>query len=157
MQAQTNPNPAQPGQAAQLPNAGPVALERGIPYTETLPNGLDIILLPQEGADKAGFSLIFRGGTDVQTTKTAGLFKLLEHLIFRGVAASPGEPEPAGVLEALSAQDLQGGVQQDRFFFLLQPAPSRQLKRSTPCSISFQVCAWKAPLLTRKPLPTQRT
>ncbi len=125
MQAQTNPNPAQPGQAAQLPNAGPVALERGIPYTETLPNGLDIILLPQEGADKAGFSLIFRGGTDVQTTKTAGLFKLLEHLIFRGVAASPGEPEPAGVLEALSAQDLQGGVQQDRFFFSFTTRPEQ--------------------------------
>ena len=111
------PIQAQTWQATQVLASVPVALESGIPYTETLPNGLDIILLPQNSAEKAGFSLIFRGGTDAQTTKTAGLFKLLEHLIFRGVAASPGEPEPAGVLESLSAQDLQGGVQQDRFFF----------------------------------------
>jgi len=119
------PTQAQTGQAAQAPVAVPVALESGIPYTETLPNGLDIILLPQNGAEKAGFSLIFRGGTDAQTTKTAGLFKLLEHLIFRGVAASPGEPEPAGVLESLSAQDLHGGVQQDRFFFSFTTRPEQ--------------------------------
>lgn len=110
---------------AQTPAAVPIALESGIPFTETLSNGLDIILLPQQGADKTGFSLIFRGGTDVQTTKTAGFFKLLEHLIFRGVATSPGEPEPAGVLEALSAQELQGGVQQERFFFSFTTHPEQ--------------------------------
>lgn len=61
----------------------------------------------------------------MQTTKTAGLFRLLEHLIFRGVAISPGEPEPAGVLESLSAQDLQGGVQYDRFSFSFTTRPEQ--------------------------------
>ena len=64
----------------------------------TLPNGLDVIVRPVPGASSVAIALVFKGGADAQTAKTAGLFSLLEHVIFRGLAVSPGDPEPAGAL-----------------------------------------------------------
>ena len=95
----------------------------GAPTFSTLPNGMEVILLPIPGSKSVSLSIVFRGGADVQTSKNAGLFRLLEQVLFRGTAASPGEPEPAGATEALGAASIGGGTGADRFSlsFLIAP------------------------------------
>lgn len=88
-----------------------------VPEFSQLQNGLEVILLPIEETDMTALSIAFRGGADAQTAKTAGMFNLLEKVIFRGSASSPGEAEPAGAFEALDAAALAGGAGLDRFSF----------------------------------------
>ena len=81
------------------------------------------MLLPIPGSSVVSMSIVFRGGADVQTSKTAGLFRMLEQVLFRGTTISPGEPEPAGAIDALGATAMEGGVKNDRLnlAFLLPP------------------------------------
>ena len=97
--------------------------DSGLPTFSTLPNGLEVILLPIPDSKSVSLSIVFRGGADVQTSKNAGLFRLLEQVLFRGTATSPGEPEPAGATEALGAASIGGGTGADRFSlsFLIAP------------------------------------
>jgi zinc protease len=67
--------------------------------------------------------IVFRSGAEAQTNKTAGLFRLLEQVLFRGAASSPGEPEPAGAIDALDATAFDGGAQADRFGFAFSLSP----------------------------------
>ncbi|MCE5257352.1 MAG: insulinase family protein [Spirochaetaceae bacterium] len=93
-----------------------------------LPNGMEVVLAPQQGAQKVFVGIAFKSGTDIQTSKTAGLFGLLEQLTFRGRADAPGEPEPAAALEAIGASDVSGGISRDGFSFsyLVEPDQLRQ-------------------------------
>lgn len=95
----------------------------GVLSAYTLESGMDIMLLPIPGSDSVSMGIVFRGGADAQTSKTAGLFRMLEQVLFRGTAISPGEPEPAGAIDALGASITEGGVQADRLklAFLLPP------------------------------------
>jgi predicted Zn-dependent peptidase len=108
--------PAQPGTSQS-----PVSVS---PSFSTLPNGMDLILLPLPESKTVSMNIVFRGGADVQTSKNAGLFRLLEHILFRGTAVSPGQPEPAGATEALDASYIGGGAAADRFglSFVFAPA-----------------------------------
>ncbi len=81
----------------------------------SLENGMDVILLPLTESTGVSLSMAFRGGAEAQSKSTAGLFSLLEQVIFRGTASSPGEPEPGGALEALDAIAIGGGTERDRF------------------------------------------
>ena len=91
--------------------------------TFTLGSGMEVLLLPLPGSASVSMSIVFRGGADVQTNKTAGLFRMLEQVLFRGTTTSLGEPEPAGAMDALGAQTVDGGTQADRFglSFLIPP------------------------------------
>ncbi|MDX9826392.1 MAG: insulinase family protein [Spirochaetia bacterium] len=89
----------------------------------TLGNGLDVILLPLPGSGDLSMGIVFRGGAEVQTSANAGQFGLLEQLLFRGTASEPGDPEPAGALEALDAAAFDGGVKTDRFAFAFSLSP----------------------------------
>lgn len=89
----------------------------------TLDNGLDVVLLPLSGSGELSMGIVFRGGAEVQTSANAGYFSLLEQLLFRGRASEPGEPEPAGALEALEASAFDGGVGSDRFGFAFSLSP----------------------------------
>jgi len=75
---------------------------------------MEVMLFPIPGSSIVSMSIVFRGGADVQTSKTAGLFRMLEQVLFRGTTISPGEPEPAGAIDALGATAMEGGVQNDR-------------------------------------------
>lgn len=88
----------------------------------TLPNGLEVLVLPMESQDTV-LGIVFRGGADAQSSRNAGAFKFLEQLLFRGPAISPGEPEPAGALEAISADIIEGGTGADRLSFMLSLKP----------------------------------
>ncbi|HEY9054679.1 MAG TPA: hypothetical protein VIO60_07660, partial [Rectinemataceae bacterium] len=90
----------------------------------SLHNGLEYAIHPILGASEASVLLVFRAGAEAQTAKTAGLFKLVESILFRGSVADPGEPEPAGALETLQVSNLEGGTSLDRFSigFSVDPA-----------------------------------
>ena len=92
-----------------------------------LNNGLELIMDQQTSAQKIFLGIAVKGGTDIQTNKTAGLFRLIELLSFRGEASHPGEPEPAAALEAIGAEGLNGGILQDGFVFSYVVKPE-QLK-----------------------------
>ncbi|HWR12022.1 MAG TPA: insulinase family protein [Rectinemataceae bacterium] len=104
--------------ASVLPASGPAAIS-----ASTLGNGMDLILLPLPESVSVSLGIVFKGGAEAQTKKTAGLFRLLEKVLFRGTAASPGEPEPAGAMDSLGATSIEGGALSDRFglSFLLAP------------------------------------
>jgi len=104
--------PAAPAASQPIPSKGPSS---GVTVVSTLPNGMDLILLPLPESRSVSLNIVFRGGADVQTSKNAGLFRLLEHVLFRGTATSPGQPEPAGATEALDATYIGGGAEADRF------------------------------------------
>jgi len=89
----------------------------------TLDNGLDVVLLPLPGSGELSMGIVFKGGAEVQTSANAGCFGLLEQLLFRGRASEPGEPEPAGALEALEASAFDGGACTDRFAFAFSLSP----------------------------------
>ena len=81
----------------------------------TMENGLDVILLPIPSADTVSVSLVFNAGASSQTSRTAGLFKMLEQILFRGPALLPGEPEPAGAIASLGALSIEGGAELEKF------------------------------------------
>lgn len=90
----------------------------------TLENGLSVLCQSIPGSGAVSVGIAFRSGADAQTKKTAGLFRLLEHVLFRGDASAPGEDEPAGALESLGATALSGGAVRDRLGFSFTVAPS---------------------------------
>ncbi len=94
------------------------------PQGYTLENGMTVILLPIESAENLSMGIAFKGGAEVHTSTTAGMFNLLEQVLFRGRASEPGEPEPAGAIEALEASAFDGGAQTDRFSFALSLSPA---------------------------------
>ncbi len=85
--------------------------------SHNLANGITLILLELPGNQSLSMGISFRGGADAQTTKTAGMFHLLEQVLFRGPASIPGEPEPAGAIDALDAEAFDGGARDFRFGF----------------------------------------
>jgi len=106
----------------QTPGAERTA-QAGALTSFTLESGMEVILFPLPDSASVLTGIVFRGGADAQTNKTAGLFRLLEHVLFRGTASTPGEPEPSGAMDALGTASLEGGAQTDRFglSFLVSP------------------------------------
>lgn len=129
--AQNQPaSPATTAVGAPTPAGVPATTSVAVPALQsyTLDNGLELILAPQQDAQQISIGIAFKGGTDIQTNKTAGLFRLLEQLSFRGRAGTPGEPEPAAALDAAGAEDVSGGIMQDGFVFSFLVKPD-QLKQ----------------------------
>ena len=100
---------------AQVGPTGPESPAPGIPLHQTLANGLDLVVLALPSADRVSIALVFRGGAEAQTSKTAGYPRLAEGILFRGTVAAPGEPEPAGAIEALLPLSTSGGTGSDSF------------------------------------------
>lgn len=121
--AQAQPAPIAQAQIppAQTPGADAAVAPEFSAFT--LENGLSILCQSIPGSGAVSVGIVFRSGADAQTKKNAGLFRLLEHVLFRGDASSPGEDEPAGALESLGATALSGGAGQDRFGFAFTVAP----------------------------------
>lgn len=89
----------------------------GSMQSSIMANGMEVILDEIPGSGTVYLGLVFKGGAEAQTSKNAGLLRMLEHFLFRGLASYPGEPEPAGALEALGAMMPSGGTAVDRFSF----------------------------------------
>lgn len=89
---------------------------------------MDVALLPLQGSGSIKMTLAYNAGFSAQTSATAGLFRTLEYILFRGPATSPGEPEPAGALAALGPLEVQGGSSPEGFSLslLLNPPMLRE-------------------------------
>lgn len=95
------------------------------PVARQLPNGLLAQVIPFPGSGTVRIGLVFRAGAVSQTATDAGFFRLLELALFRGNASDPGEPEPAGALDALQPEGLGGGTREDRTDLWFSIAPER--------------------------------
>jgi predicted Zn-dependent peptidase len=91
--------------------------------SNVLANGMEVLLREIPGSGSVYIGLVFRGGAEAQSNKNAGQLRLLEYFLFRGLASYPGEPEPAGALEAIGAISPQGGAELDRFGFSFSVRP----------------------------------
>lgn len=109
--------PPLPSQPTPLPS--PPGIE-----TYSLQYGLSVALLPQEHSGALKIALAYDAGISAHTKNTAGLFKTLELILFRGPAVSPGEPEPAGALAALAPLEIKGGAETNGFSLSLLLDPS---------------------------------
>lgn len=74
---------------AQAPTLAP-ALEQSI-QLRTLPNGLDVIVVPSPGVPLATVELVVKNGAFTQPPEYAGLAHLFEHMFFK---ANDSYPEP---------------------------------------------------------------
>ncbi len=72
---------------------------------------MTILLNPIDGQDSIAIVLAYHAGADAQTPQTAGLFKLLEYVLFNGPATKPGVAEPASAIDVLEPDGI------DRFEF----------------------------------------
>jgi zinc protease len=87
------------------------------PQLKTLSNGMTVFLNPIASEENVAIWLAYHAGADAQTAQTAGLFKLLELVLFNGPAASPGTTEPAAAIDVLEPNRIAGGTSLDRFEF----------------------------------------
>jgi predicted Zn-dependent peptidase len=85
---------------------------------------MDVVLLPINSSESIKLALVYDAGFSAHTSASAGLFKTLEYILFRGPATSPGEPEPAGALAALAPLEIQGGASSEGFSLSLLLNPS---------------------------------
>jgi len=98
------------------------------PQVKTLSNGMTVFLNPIPEETRIAAALSYRAGADSQTPQTAGLFRMLEALMFNGLASQPGMPEPAATLDALEPMKIGGGTGIDRFSFSVM-ADSQRLQQ----------------------------
>ncbi len=95
------------------------------PQIKTLSNGMTVFLNPVPQESRIAAALSYHAGADSQTAQTAGLFRLLEIVLFNGLAIHPGMPEPAGALDALEPLKIAGGTEIDRLGFSILTDSSR--------------------------------
>jgi len=87
------------------------------PQVKTLSNGMVALLNPIEHQENIAIVFAYHAGSDAHTAQNAGLFKLLEYVLFNGAANKPGVPEPAAAIDVLEPSEILGGSGVDRFEF----------------------------------------
>lgn len=75
------------------------------PRTFTLPNGLRVVLAPQEGAPTATALVMVRAGSEDEKAEENGVSHFLEHLAFKGSTKYPKPGEISHALESLGADN----------------------------------------------------
>ncbi len=79
-----------------------------------LVNGLQVLLLPEQGRDIASVQLWYRVGLPEEDAETLGFAHLLEHLMFTGTAA---HPDFRGAVASLGGQT-SSGPREDLTYFI---------------------------------------
>ena len=74
-------------------------------YTKkTLPNGLRILLVPQQNSLASTMLVLVSAGSEYETKKTNGLSHFLEHMVFKGTTNRPNAGMISNELDALGAE-----------------------------------------------------
>jgi hypothetical protein len=122
--------------AAALLAAGPAPRRAALPapsvHRETLPDGLELLVLPVPGADVASLRVVVRAGSAQDPHRKGGLAHLLEHLLHRGANG------PVPLVEELRAAgaDVNAFTSRDATWFALDapgaafPAAAERLLRA---------------------------
>ena len=83
--------------------------------TFTLPNGLTVILTPDQRLPIVGVNLWYHVGAANEVPGRTGFAHLFEHLMFQGSKHRPGnEQDLAGLLDAAGASDFNASTSNDR-------------------------------------------
>jgi zinc protease len=93
---------------------------------ETLPNGLEVIVVENDAVPLVTVCVAFRGGASAQAPETAGLFHLYEHMLFDGNEKYRSQAEFMAALNRLGVSTWNGatGTEYINYFVTL---PSEKL------------------------------
>ncbi|MDE5614628.1 MAG: insulinase family protein [Treponemataceae bacterium] len=93
--------------AVSLPAAAKKLAAPGL-YHDTLDNGLQLFVMENHAAPLAFVMLTVRTGAVSQTSETAGLFHLYEHMMFKGNAKYPDQAATTAALNGMGVGDWNG-------------------------------------------------
>jgi zinc protease len=117
----------------------------------TLPNGMEVFILENHTVPLARIQITFRTGAMSQTPRTAGLFHLYEHMLFKGNQAHPTQTDLQAAMKDLGVGDWNGGTGQESVSYYFT-VPSEKMDRG----IAFWADAVRAPLLDENELATEK-
>lgn len=122
------------GPAVAASPAAPPDRSRAAPLRETLPGGLELIVLPVPGARTASMRVVVRAGSAMDPHGKDGLAHILEHLLARGGEGARHLVEDAraqgGTVNAFTARDFMG-FELDAPAAAFEPLAERYLRAIT--------------------------
>lgn len=120
-------------------------------YKYTLKNGLELFIAENDSAPLVYIEIAVRAGAVTQTPKTAGLFHLYEHMMFKGNSKFKNQKEVTEELNKLGVSDWNGttGVDRVNYYFTI---PSSMLEKG----LEFWSYAIRTPLLDTKELENEK-
>jgi zinc protease len=119
--------------------------------TSTLPNGMEVFILENHTVPLARIQITFRTGAISQTPKTAGLFHLYEHMLFKGNAAHPTQTDLQAAMKDLGVGDWNGGTAQESVSYYFT-VPAEKMGKG----VAFWADAVRSPLLDETELATEK-
>lgn len=116
-----------------------------------LDNGLELFVLENHAVPLARVQITFRSGAIAQTAKTAGLFHLYEHMLFKGNAKYKTETDFTAAMADLGVANWNGGTSNEyvTYYFTI---PSDKLDQG----LEFWSQAVRAPLFDPAELETEK-
>ncbi|MCC6521700.1 MAG: insulinase family protein [Polyangiaceae bacterium] len=87
--------------AARPPRTRTPRVAEVVRHDRTLPNGLDVVLVPRPALHHVAVSLFVRTGSRFEHPRHNGISHLLEHMLFRGTRRLPSAHAQARAFEAL--------------------------------------------------------
>ncbi len=138
---------------ASLPLNGVAGQSREVTGLQTfrLDNGLELFVVENHTVPLARIQVTFRTGSISQTPRTAGLFHLYEHMLFKGNRAYPSQTALQGAMKALGVADWNGGTSQESVSYYFT-VPSDRIDKG----IEFWADAVRFPLLDPAELQTEK-
>jgi zinc protease len=136
-----------------LPLTGAAAQAREVTGLQTfrLDNGLEVFVVENHTVPLARIQVTFRAGAISQTPRTAGLFHLYEHMLFKGNRAYPSQTALQAAMKDLGVADWNGGTTQESVSYYFTVPSDR-----TDKGIEFWADAVRYPLLDPAELQTEK-
>jgi zinc protease len=129
----------------------PLASANAQAKTFTLDNGLEVIVVENHAVPLTRIQVTFRTGAISQTPRTAGLFHLYEHMLFKGNRAYPNQTALQAAMKDLGVSDWNGGTTQESVSYYFTVPSDR-----TDKGIEFWANAVRYPLLDPAELQTEK-
>jgi zinc protease len=129
----------------------PLANANAQAKTFTLDNGLEVIVVENHTVPLTRIQVTFRTGAISQTPRTAGLFHLYEHMLFKGNRAYPNQTALQAAMKDLGVSDWNGGTTQESVSYYFTVPSDR-----TDKGIEFWANAVRYPLLDPAELQTEK-
>jgi zinc protease len=119
--------------------------------TFTMDNGLEVFVAENHTVPLARIQVTFRTGGISQTPRTAGLFHLYEHMLFKGNRAFPNQTALQAAMKDLGVADWNGGTSEESVSYFFTVPADRVDK-----GIEFWADAVRYPLLDPGELETEK-
>lgn len=145
------PRPAEPAPAA-APRATERASDPALPHERyTLPNGLEVLLVPDRSVPLVAVSVWYHVGSGHETPGKSGFAHLFEHMLFQG-SKNVGMDRHFDILKKAGSSQVNGTTNADRTNYF-EVVPSHQLE--TALWLESDRMAHLLPTLTEQSLANQ--